>query len=101
MVMVVVAMVGMVALKVGRGYGGRDRGRGRVRGYHGVGRGYAVKVSHKNGVVILFCNDYVGGAPSAQGRGRGQWTRPGQRGRGRDLGVRLDGTYPECCVSSG
>lgn len=54
----------------GRGYGGRDRGRGRVRGYHGRGRGYGGGSMQQEWSSYTVCNDYVGGAPSAQGHGK-------------------------------
>lgn len=54
----------------GRGYGGRDRGRGRVRGYHGRGRGFGGGNMQPEWRGYTVYNDYGGGAPSAQGRGK-------------------------------
>ncbi|KAL6218219.1 hypothetical protein ACLB2K_011434 [Fragaria x ananassa] len=73
----------------GRGYAGRGQSRGRVRGYRGRGRGYGSgSMQPESGYTVY--NDYGGGAPSAQIRGR-ERGRGRARGGGRGGGGRLDG----------
>lgn len=54
----------------GRGYGGRGRGRGRIRGYRGRGRGYGGGSMQLESGGYNAYNDYGGGAPPTQGRGK-------------------------------
>ncbi|KAL6213900.1 hypothetical protein ACLB2K_013339 [Fragaria x ananassa] len=74
----------------GCGYAGRVQSRGRVRGYHGRGRGYGSGSMQPESIGYTVYNDYGGGAPSAQIRGR-ERGRGRARGGGRGGAGRLDG----------